>query len=338
VKHPTDFPRVPLAMLPTPLEPLERLGRALGMRLWMKRDDYTGLGGGGNKVRKLEFLMPEAIRQGADVIITTGGHQSNHARIVAAAARRFGMGSLLVLRGAAPNTWQGNLLLDRLLGAELDFLPYDEYLDLVAPRIEARAEQLRAAGRRPYVIPLGGASAEGALGYVLAVEELADQWKRVDDRGPDYVVAAAGSAGTLAGLLVGLQRIWPETRLLGISVAWPADRVRERTLELAAETRALLGWAEETRAYDALLVTDEHVGPRYAVPTGGGISAIRQTAQTEGIMLDPVYTGKAMDGLITLARNGRLGRLPRVVFVHTGGMPSLFAFADALLSAESAAR
>lgn len=337
MKHPTDFPRVPLAMLPTPLEPLGRLGRALDMRLWMKRDDYTGLGGGGNKVRKLEFLMPEAIRQNADVIITTGGHQSNHARIVAAAARRYGMDALLVLRGAAPNTWQGNLLLDRLLGAELDFLPYDEYLDLVAPRIEARAEQLRAAGRRPYVIPLGGASAEGALGYVLAVEELAKQWTRFDNRGPDYVVAAAGSAGTLAGLLVGLQRIWPETRLLGVSVAWPADRVRERTLELAVETRALLGWAE-SRGDDALIVTDEHVGSRYAVPTDGGIAAIRQVAQTEGIMLDPVYTGKAMDGLVTLARNGRLGRSPRVVFLHTGGMPSLFAFADALLSAESAAR
>ncbi|HLJ60526.1 MAG TPA: D-cysteine desulfhydrase family protein [bacterium] len=337
MKHPTDFPRVPLAVLPTPLEPLERLGRALDMRLWMKRDDYTGLGGGGNKVRKLEFLMPEAIRQRADVIITTGGHQSNHARIVAAAARRFGMDSLLVLRGAAPNTWQGNLLLDRLLGAELDFLPYDEYLDLVAARIEARAEELRAAGRRPYVIPLGGASAEGALGYVLAVEELAEQWTRLDDRGPDYVVAAAGSAGTLAGLLVGLERVWPETRLLGISVAWPADRVRERTLELAADTRALLGWTE-TGAHEALILTDEHVGPRYAVPTDGGIAAIRQTAQTEGIMLDPVYTGKAMDGLIALARNGRLGRSPRVVFVHTGGMPSVFAFADALLSAESAAR
>jgi D-cysteine desulfhydrase len=337
MKHPTDFPRVALATLPTPLERLERLGGALGLQLWMKRDDYTGLGGGGNKVRKLEFIMPEAIRQRADIVITTGGHQSNHARIVAAAARRFGMDSLLVLRGAAPDTWQGNLLLDRLLGAELDFLPYDEYLAVVDAHIEARTVQLRTAGRRPYLVPLGGATPEGALGYVLAVEELAEQWASLDVPAPDYVVSAAGSTGTLAGLMVGLRRIWPGTRLIGVSVAWPAAQVRERTLALAEETRALLEWPHAPVA-DALIVTDEHIGPRYAVPTDSGIAAIREVARLEGIVLDPVYTGKAMDGLMALARSGRLDHSSRVVFFHTGGLPSVFAFAGTLVQTDEPPR
>lgn len=329
MRQPSDFPRIPLATLPTPLERLERLGDTLGLRLWMKRDDYTGLGGGGNKVRKMEFLMPEAVRQRADVVITTGGHQSNHARIVAAAARRFGMESLLVLRGAAPCVWQGNLLLDRLLGATVDFLGYEEYLEQISGRIEAHVDRLRMAGRRPYVIPLGGATAEGALGYVAAVEELAGQWSGIGGPPPDYVVVAGGSAGTLAGLLVGLQQTWPETRLVGVSVAWPAEQVRERTLHLAAQTRELLGW-HEVAVGDALVVSDEFVGERYAVPTAGGVAAIRRIAALEGILLDPVYTGKAMDGLISMAERGLLERSSRVVFVHTGGLPSLFAFANEL--------
>jgi D-cysteine desulfhydrase family pyridoxal phosphate-dependent enzyme len=330
VKDVKDFPRLPLASLPTPFESLPRLGDSLGLNLWIKRDDYTGLGGGGNKVRKLEFLMAEAVEKRANVVITTGGHQSNHARLVAAAACRLGMKPVLLLRGDRPNIWQGNLLLDRLFGAEFEFLSYDDYLQIIDERMAAQVQRIKAQGLNPHVIPLGGASSLGALGYVLAVQEMAEQWAQLDLPHPDYLVVAAGSAGTQAGLEVGFRRWWPRTKTIGISVSWPTARVRERVAQLAMETAQLLGWPYEFTPED-VWVEGDFIGPRYGVPSEGAIRAIHHVALSEGIVLDPVYTGKAMDGLMTLAKGGTFKPQQRVIFLHTGGMPSLFSFANAFI-------
>ncbi|HEV8309832.1 MAG TPA: D-cysteine desulfhydrase family protein [Methylomirabilota bacterium] len=329
---PESFPRVSLGFFPTPVEPLPRVGAELGVELWIKRDDYTGFGGGGNKVRKLEFLMAEAQAAGAEVLITTGGHQSNHARMVAAAACRFGMRAVLVLRGNPPQEWQGNLLLDRLFGAEFEFLPPDEYFRLIDDRMAAQAERARAAGLRPYVIPLGGASALGALGYVLAMQELAEQFRALGVERPDVLVTPVGSGGTQAGLEVGIRRWWPGTRVVGISVSRDRAFFQERISQFATACAELLGWGFGFSPGD-IWIEDGYVGPGYGVPSEGSIAAIREAARREGILLDPVYTGKAMDGLKGLVRTGAVRRGQRVLFLHCGGGPSLYPFARALAGA-----
>ncbi len=322
---PNDFPRVGLGFFPTPIEALPRLGAELGVAMSIKRDDFSGFGGGGNKVRKLEYLMAEALAAHAQVLITTGGHQSNHARMVAAAACRFGMSSVLVLRGNPPSEYQGNLLLDRLFGATLEFLEPTEYFTLVDPRMEAHAEAARGAGRVPYIIPLGGATPLGAIGYVRAVEEMMDQVEQP----PDVVVAPVGSGGTLAGLLVGARRHWPGTRVIGISVSRDRPWFQERVAGMADACAALLGWDFRFAPGD-VWVEDGHVGPGYGQPSAGGIASIRRAARTEGVLLDPVYTGKAMDGLTALIGSGAVPRGARVLFIHCGGSPALYPFAAAL--------
>jgi D-cysteine desulfhydrase len=327
----TDFARLPLAFLPTPLEPMSNLSRDLGTSIWMKRDDYTGLGGGGNKARKLEFLMAEAVEQKADVVITTGGHQSNHARMVAATACRLGMQTVLVLRGESPTAWQGNLLLDRLFGAEFEFLPRDEYFDLIADRFEAQTARARARGLQPYIIPVGGGSPLGALGYVFAVEETVRQWADLDLPDPDFIVLALGSGGTQAGLELGVRRWWPNTRVIGISVSQLKAACQEKVATLASETAELLDAPDHFGPED-IWVEDGYVGPRgYGFPSDGAFAAIHRLARTEGVILDPVYTGKAMDGLLGLLSAGVIGSEHRVIFLHTGGAPSLFSFADAVI-------
>jgi D-cysteine desulfhydrase len=332
MKTPADFPRVSLGFLPTPIEPLARLSAELGIDLSLKRDDFTGFGGGGNKVRKLEYLMAEAIAAKAGVLITTGGHQSNHARMVAAAARRFGMDSVLVLRGDAPTAYQGNLLLDRLFGATLEFLEPTEYFTLIEPRMAAHAVAARAAGKVPYVIPLGGATPTGALGYVAAVEEMNTQLAAAGLAAPDAIVAATGSGGTLAGLLLGAARFWPRTRVIGVSVSRDRAWFQERIAAMANDTAALLEWPERIVAAE-IEIDDGHVGTAYGVPSPGGNAAVARLAATEGVLLDPVYTGKAMDGLFGLVASGTIARGSRVIFLHTGGSPALFPFADSLLGA-----
>jgi L-cysteate sulfo-lyase len=319
-------PRLKLAHLPTPLEPAPRLGAALGApNLWVKRDDCTGLGMGGNKARKLEFLLAEAQSQGADVLLTTGGVQSNHARMTAAAACKLGLQCILVLTDPQPEKQQGNLLLDRIYGADVRFLP-GAGLAEGQRAMEEAAEGLRAAGRRPYIIPVGGSTAVGCLGYVAAVRELAEQASARSLR-IDAMVSAAGSTGTLAGMVLGRQAFMPETRLYGISVSPPAGPGRGKCARIVREAAAKLG-NDQPPSAEEIDLRDDWLGPGYGVPTPAGLEAIRLAATCEGLLLDPVYTGKALSGLRGLAEQGDLKADETVVFWHTGGAPALFAFND----------
>lgn len=330
MKKTDDFERVELGFFPTPLEPLKRLGQSLGIQLDIKRDDYTGFGGGGNKVRKLEYLMADAVRQGINVVITTGGHQSNHARMVAAAARKFGMKPVLVLRGNPPQSYQGNLLLDKLFGAELEFLDPDGYFTQIADAMQAHADAASAHGEKALIIPLGGATPLGALGYVRAVEELDAQLKARGQQPPDVIVAPTGSGGTLAGLYVGARQYWPQTKIVGISVSAKAPWFQERISAMAQDCADLLQWPQSWSP-DDIWIEDNFVGTAYGVPSTGGIDAIYRVAQDEGVLLDPVYTGKAMHGLISLVQEGKIQPNSRVIFVHCGGSPALYPFAQTLL-------
>jgi L-cysteate sulfo-lyase len=318
------FPRVSLAHLPTALEPAPRLGAALGLpRLWVKRDDATGLAMGGNKARKLEYLMAEARSSGADVVLTAGGVQSNHARMTAAAACKLGMGAVLFLSEPEPDREQGNLLLDRLFGAEVRFVPLDTAEEINAA-MAAAADELRTRGRRPYIIPIGGSTPLGCLGYVRAVRELAEQ-ARERELTIDAMVVAAGSCGTIAGILVGARQYLPGTRVYGVSVSPRAAVGRKRAARLASEAAALLGmeWHPEPAE---LRIDDDWLGDAYGVPTPEGLEAIDLAARLEGYLLDPVYTGKALAGARGLAARGDLKAEETVVFWHTGGAPALFAF------------
>jgi len=324
-----DIARVDIGFLPTPLEPALRLSRELGVEMMLKRDDFTGFGGGGNKVRKLEYLVAEAAASGANVLITTGGLQSNHARMTAAVARRFGMSAVLVLRGNRPPVAQGNLLLDHLFGAEIEFLDPDQYFAQIDDRMQAHADAATARGLKPYIIPLGGASPLGALGYVRAVGELASQYAQLGLPAPDYVVAAIGTGGTLAGLHVGASRLWPSTKVFGVCVARDSAWFDTRVAGMATEAADLAGLGGSWTAAD-IWTDDQHIGPGYGVPSDGAVDAIRRLARTEGVLLDPVYTGKAMAGLLTAIERGDIPSGSRVLFIHTGGSPALYPFAEAL--------
>ncbi len=325
------MPRVRLAFLPTPIQPLPRLSAYLGgPALFIKRDDQTGLATGGNKVRKLEFLLAQAVEAGADCVITAGSTQSNHARQTAAGAASLGLAAHLVLYapgGVAPAEVSGNLLLDHLLGAEIHWTeeraPYTETI--------AQVERaLREAGHRPYVIPYGGSNAHGLLGYVDAMREVAGQ---IEPRGWfDAHVFASSSGGTQAGLLLGahLGGQLATTRILGISVDMPADRLAARVTELARAGASTLGLGWEPDPAQ-VLVNDRYCGAGYAVVTEQEREAIRLLARSEGILVDPVYTGRALAGLIGLVRSGEFRVGQRVLFWHTGGTAALSAFAADLL-------
>lgn len=322
-----SVPRVPLAFLPTPLEELPRLTQALGgPRLYIKRDDQTGLAGGGNKARKLEFTVAEALRQGADTLITVGGVQSNHCRQTAAAAARYGMQCIVVLRGHAPTTANGNLLLDHLLGARVVFSG-DRTREAVA---DAVAEEQRAAGRRPQVIPVGASNEIGAPGFVAAIEELEGQLK-AQRLHADRVVFASSSFGTQAGLCVGAKALGFKAQLAAIAIDSSRTELQAGVAAIADATIRRLGLdlgltPEDVVAYDGYL------GAGYAVMGEPEREAISLMARTEGILLDPVYTGRAMAGLIDLVRKGEFGKEETIVFWHTGGAAALFAYADQLLA------
>lgn len=321
------FPRTRLAHGPTPLEPMERLGRELGgPRLWVKRDDCTGLGLGGNKTRKLEFLAAEALAQGADTLVTVGAVQSNHVRQTAAAAAQLGLACEAVLerRMRSPADVYargGNVLLDRMFGATLHFV--DAGTDPAAACDEVAAA-IRRRGGRPCVIPTGGSTPVGALGYVQCAQEILTQ---ATDLGfaVDAVVHASGSAGTQAGLVAGFEGLRSGVDVLGISVSRPRAALEPLVHALAERTAELLGVAGGIDSA-RVAVDSGYVGPGYGVPTQSMIDAVGLAATREGLLLDPVYSGKAMAGLIDLARNGKWPARANVVFVHTGGAPALFAY------------
>lgn len=320
------IPRVSLTTLPTPLEEAPRLGAKLGLRrLLIKRDDTTTLAGGGNKVRKLEYLMADALSKGADVVMTDGGPQSNHARLTAAAARKLGVPrAILFLGGPRFDRFYGNLLLDVVLGAEIRFMEDATVRDMEEAMVR-EADALRGAGSTPYVIPIGGSSPIGVLGYVRAMRELAEQLGP-EDRAP-LVVVAVGSAGTISGCVLGLQLFLPEADLLGISVARKSKPLREMAARTATEAARLIDVSEQFTPED-IAINDDYYGERYGVPSIEGNTAILWAAQSEGLILDPVYTGKAMAGLIDLAHCRRIDTQRTVIFIHTGGAPGLMAFED----------
>jgi D-cysteine desulfhydrase family pyridoxal phosphate-dependent enzyme len=311
-------PRVPLAQLPTPLEPMERFSEWLGgPRVLVKRDDLTGLALGGNKARKLEYLCGEARARGCDVLVTGGGAQSNHARMTAAAANRLGFDCHLAIGGKEPGTYSGNLLLDRVLGATLHFTGADSYYE-VESAIEELATQLTAEGRRPFAMPIGGASVTGAAAYVWASEELLAQADADRRGGIDWVVVADGSGGTHAGLLAGLAG---RARVLGVDVGTRPD-LDDVIPRLAAGAAAHTGRDAPAGELD---LDHTRFGDGYGAVTDAALEGIERAAKLEGLVLDPVYTGKAMAGLIAATREGRFGTRDTVVFWHTGGAVALFA-------------
>lgn len=318
--------RVHIAHLPTRIERLERLSRHLGgPNILVKRDDQTGLATGGNKTRKLEFLVAEALAQGRDHLVTTGAPQSNHCRQTAAAAARFGLGCSLVLRGYEPAHFTGNLLLDKLLGAHL----YWAGEQACGPVMQEVAAELQAMGRKPYVIPLGGSNVVGATGYVLAMQELVTQMQQ-ESLNIDFIVFASSSGGTQAGLVLGAEVYGFRGHILGISVDQPADALQTQVAALATATATHLGMGTLSVA-GRVDVNDDYVGEGYAQVGEAEREAIRMVAQLEGLLLDPVYTGRAMAGLIDLIRWGAFTRGQTVLFWHTGGTAALPAFADKLL-------
>ncbi len=322
-------PRLDLVGSATPLERLDRLSDYLGHEIYMKRDDLTPLALGGNKLRKLEFLAAEALRQGADTLVTAGAIQSNHVRQTAAVAARLGLHCVALLEspfGAAAaadhyhpgDNYQhnGNRLLLDLFNTEV--VMCDALHDPQA-QLREQAERLEAQGFRPYVIPVGGSNGLGALGYIQCALEIAQQAQQVAF---GSVVVASGSAGTHAGLAVGLQQLLPESALIGVTVSRKAEEQQPKVAALQQEVAALLSLGE---APAPVTLWDDYFGPRYGVPSEEGMDAIKLLAAQEGILLDPVYTGKAMAGLIDGLERKRFAPGP-ILFVHTGGAPALFAY------------
>jgi D-cysteine desulfhydrase len=302
-----------------------------GPHIFIKRDDLLGLSGGGNKTRKLEFLVADALRQGADTLITVGAVQSNHCRLTLAAAVKEGMKCRLVLEQRVPDSYDpdasGNNFLFRLLGVE-KVTVVDLGTDLNAA-MEAEAEELAAEGRKGYVIPGGGSNPLGALGYVACAQEILAQAFQKGIQF-DHIVCASGSGGTHSGMLVGMRAMGSRIPVTGISVRRPVAEQEELIGGLAARTREFLGLPDDGGAGE-LRIFDDYVGPGYSIPTEEMAEAVRTFARLEGILLDPVYTGKAAAGLLDLIRSGHFERGEKVLFLHTGGSPGLYAYQDVLL-------
>lgn len=311
-----EIPRIPIAHLPTPIEPLPRLSAALGgPQILVKRDDQTGLAFGGNKTRKLEYLVGEAQSHGCQTLITAGAIQSNHCRQTAAAARRTGMHCILVLSGEEPDAPEANTFLDLLLGAELVWTSNEER----GETLDQTYQQAEAEGRKPFLVPYGGSSPTGAVAYTIAMQEFLAQGIHAN-----WIVFATSSGGTQAGLAAGKAMLGYGGKVLGISVDEPVDPFRRRAAKLANESAALLG-EEISLSEEDILVNTDYLGGGYAVMGVPEKEAITLFARHEGLLLDPVYTGRAAAGLIDLVRKGFFDKDEIVLFWHTGGTPGLFA-------------
>ena len=324
------FPKVDLCHQPTALEAMPRLSEHLGgPKLWIKRDDCTGLASGGNKTRKLEFLVGEALEQGADLLVTQGAIQSNHVRQTAAAACKFGLQCHALLEHRVPNTGDkynhsGNVFLDRIFGATFEYR--EAGLDMNAETL-AVVETLKQSGRKPYFIPGGGSNDVGALGYASCGQELHLQAKEIDVAF-DWLVMGTGSTGTQAGLVAGLNAVDSDMKVMGVSVRQPHDKQVNAVNGLAQKVAARLGPKE--LPIEKIIVDDNYVGEGYGIPAESTLEAIMMAARFEGLLLDPVYSGKGFAGLIGMVRAGFFTANDNVVFLHTGGSVALFAYEDVL--------
>nr|WP_168206541.1 D-cysteine desulfhydrase [Labrenzia sp. PHM005] len=325
----SKFPRIRFGHLPTPLEPLDRLSEQLGgPRIWVKRDDCTGLSSGGNKTRKLEYLMADALANGADTVITQGATQSNHARQTAAAAAKLGLKCHILLEdrtGSNDRQYNsnGNVLLDLLHGAAVDKRPGGADMNA---EMDALAETLRKNGATPYIIPGGGSNAIGALGYVNCARELSEQAGEIGLK-IDCLIHATGSSGTQAGLVAGLAAIKSDIDLLGIGVRAQQEKQEQMVFDLAEKTAELLGTGLLIDR-SSVKANCNYVGPGYGLPTDGMCEALKLLARTEGLLFDPVYSGKGLDGMIDLIRKGAFSEQKNIVFLHTGGSAALFGYPD----------
>lgn len=328
--HLARFPRLSLAHLPTPLEPLVQLSALLGgPQLWIKRDDCTGLAGGGNKTRKLEFLMAEALAEGADCVITQGATQSNHARQTAAAAAKLGLACHILLEDRTGSedmdyNANGNVMLNQLLDAPLKKYPGGTDMNAAMSNL---ADELKSAGKKPYVIPGGGSNATGALGYANCALEVMAQ---ANDRQLkiDHLIHATGSAGTQAGLVAGFEALNSGIPVLGIGVRLPQEPQESNVYRLAQATADKLGMRGDL-SRDSVRANCDYVGDGYGIPMANTLEAIALFARSEGILLDPVYSGKGAAGLIDLVRKGEFKAGENIVFLHTGGAQALFGYRSA---------
>lgn len=326
--HLSRFPRLHFAHLPTPLEPLQRLSEQLGgPNIWIKRDDCTGLSSGGNKTRKLEFLMADAVAQGADTIVTQGATQSNHARQTCAIAAKLDFECHILLEDRTgyddeTYSYNGNVLLDQLHGATISIRPADSDMNA---EMEQLAQSLRDDGKTPYIIPGGGSNEIGALGYVNAALELIAQ---ANDRSLriDHLLTATGSQGTQAGLVIGFEAMNSDIPVYGVSVRAEKQAQEENVYSLAQRTAEHMGLSPDLVARDKVVANSDYVGDGYGLPTDAMVEAVTLMARYEGILLDPVYSGKGFAGLVDLIRKGHFKQGENVVFLHTGGSVSLFAY------------
>ncbi|SEN28792.1 1-aminocyclopropane-1-carboxylate deaminase/D-cysteine desulfhydrase [Lihuaxuella thermophila] len=320
-----SFPFFPILWGETPLSPLPQLAEKLGVKsCWIKRDDLTGIAFGGNKLRKLEFLIGQALAEGCDLIITGGSPQSNHARLTAAAANRAGLETWLCFAGKHLGEVQGNLLLDQLLGAKL-FLTGQYGSQGLLRAMEEKAEEAKQQGRKPFVIPVGGSTPTGDYGYLKAWRELELQRESLEIPPFDEIYVAVGTGGTLAGLLVGHTLSRSSARLIGVSVWESAEVMQAEVTRLSGELMQMLG-EKDAVPLSSVHILDEYIGRKYGVPSPEGNEAIRLLAETEGLFVDPIYTGKALAGMIDQIRN-KGNRDKHILFWHTGGTPALFTHA-----------
>lgn len=320
MKEINSFPKVSLGCFPTPFYKMENLSTKLDMSIYVKRDDLSGLAAGGNKIRKLEYVLADALDQKCDTVITTGQAQSNHAMLTAVASRKVGLEPILVLKKRGVTGIKGNMLLNKIVDADVRFVDSDHYED-VYQEMDCLAEELTQKGQKPYLIPVGASVPLGCLGYVAGAIELFSQADQMGIK-IDHIVCASGSGGTQAGLIVGTKIRNKDTKIIGILTS-PEQDFDELVYSLALDTCTLLETDLKLSKEDIIL--KEYIGPGYGLPSAEGTSAIKLVAGTEGFLLDPVYTGKAFGGLLSLIREGYFKRYETIVFIHTGGLPALFA-------------